>query len=285
MVSAQARREQVHYAVERGLSCRRACALLSVARSALHYQSRKQKADTKLVRRLRAVARAQPRYGYRRATAVLRAKGHEINPKRVYRVWREQGLTVPRRVRRKRVRGSGLRPVPATRANQVWAYDFVHDVCANGQKLKLLTLIDEWTRYCFAIEVEGRISSSKVIEVLRRVMSVHGAPEFLRSDNGPEFIAKAIKRWLSEGEVATAYIDPGKPWQNGSNESFNGKLRDECLNMEWFATRAEARVKIEQWRRHYNERRPHSSLSYQTPAAKMTSTLSSNGQGSRSRAV
>jgi putative transposase len=285
MVSAQARREQVRYAQQRGLSCRKACALIGVARSSLSYESRRTKRDRRLRRQLRVIARANPRYGYRRARAVLADKGVEVNAKRVHRVWRGMELQVPRRRARKRLRSTGLRPVPATKVNHVWAYDFVHDRCANGQKLKLLTVIDEYTRYCLAIEVGSRMTSRHVIEVLGRLMSVHGVPEHLRSDNGPEFIAKAIKRWLRESAVATAYIDAGKPWQNGANESFNGKLRDECLNMEWFATRAEAKVKVESWRARYNHARPHSSLDYQTPARVMEKALALEGCGNERLAV
>lgn len=285
MVSAQARREQVRYAQSRGLSCRRACALIGVARSSLTYRARRPARDRRLGRQLRVISRANPRFGYRRAQAVLSTKGHEVNVKRVHRVWREMGLSVPRRAKRKRVRSSGLQPQPARRANQVWAYDFVHDGCANGQKLKMLTIIDEYTRYCLAIEVGARISSGRVIEVLSKLMSVHGAPERLRSDNGPEFIAKAVKRWLEQAGVQTSYIEPGKPWQNGANESFNGKLRDECLNTEWFATRAEAKVKIESWRVSYNRTRPHSSLGYQTPERMMERSLALAGQGGKVGAV
>ena len=189
-----------------------------------------------------------------------------INPKRVARLWRILGLSLPRRRPRKRIRRTSLRPLPATRANQVWAYDFVHDACANGQKLKLLTVIDEWTRECLAIEVAARINSSRVVELLSRLMSRHGSPSFIRSDNGPEFVARRVKEWLKVSGIETLYIEPGKPWQNGTNESFNGKFRDECLNMEWFRNRAEAKVIVEGWRRHYNEERPHSSLNYRTPA-------------------
>jgi putative transposase len=156
------------------------------------------------------------------------------------------------------------RPLPASGANQVWAYDFVFDACANGQQLKCLTVIDEWTRECLAIDVAGSIRSGRVIEVLRRLVSTHGAPKYLRSDNGPEFVSNAILRWFSRENIETAHIDPGKPWQNGADESFNGKLLDECLSLEWFRSRPEAVAVIETWRRHYNEVRPHSSLRYMT---------------------
>jgi putative transposase len=266
MVSAQGRREQARLAINKGCSTRRACALVQVSRSTLNYKAQMSEKDAKLIGQLRELARQQPRYGYRRATAVLRQEGEAINPKRVYRVWRKQGLALPRRRPRKRVASQSLRPFAAHQAKQVWAYDFVFDGCANGQKLKMLTVVDEWTRECLAIEVGARINSSKVLEVLSRLMSVHGQPQYLRSDNGPEFIARQVKNWLKRSGVETAYIEGGKPWQNGVNESFNGKLRDECLSLEWFKNRAEARVVIEQWRRHYNEGRPHSSLGYQTPA-------------------
>ncbi len=173
---------------------------------------------------------------------------------------------LPKRRPRRRVRSTSLRPVPATTVNQVWAYDFMHDSCANGQKLKLLTVVDEWTRECLAIEVGARLNSSMVIEVLSRLMSLHGRPTYLRSDNGPEFVATRVKEWLTASGVQTSFIEPGKPWQNGTNESFNGKLRDECLNMQWFRNLREAKIIVEQWRCHYNEERPHSSLNYRTPA-------------------
>lgn len=266
MVSAQARRAHVSFAVGRGLSVRKPCALVRVARSALGYTSRMKKKDGELGDKLRLIARTHTRYGYRRATALIKQEGEDVNPKRVYRLWRKEGLSLPRRRPRKRVRTISLRPLTATRANQVWAYDFVFDSCANGQKLKMLTIVDEYTRECLAVEVDGRINSPRVIEVLARLMSLRGQPEYVRSDNGPEFVSKAIKQWLSSSGVKAAYIEGGKPWQNGLNESFNGKLRDECLNLEWFSNRAEAKVVIEQWRKHYNEQRPHSSLGYKTPA-------------------
>jgi putative transposase len=149
----------------------------------------------------------------------------------------------------------------------VWSYDFVFDHCANGQRLKCLTITDEWTKEGLAIEVDGRIRSQRVIEVLVRLVSVRGAPLYLRSDNGPEFVSQALLSWIVSQGIDTALIDPGKPWQNGTGESFNGKFRDECLNLEWFRSRAEAKVVIENWRRQYNEVRPHSSLGYLTPAA------------------
>lgn len=249
----------------KGISSRRACRLIEVPRSTLNYESRMPARDALVEPCLRQVAEKHPRYGYRRVWAVLRRE-MLINLKRVRRLWQRLGLSLSKRRPRRRVRVTSSRPVPASCANQVWAYDFVHDGCANGQKLKLLTVVDEWTRECLAIEVGARINSASVIDVLSRLMSLHGRPTSLRSDNGPEFVATKVKEWLKTSGVQSAFIEPGKPWQNGTNESFNGKLRDECLNMQWFRNRAEAKIIIEGWRCHYNEDRPHSSLSYQTPA-------------------
>ncbi len=151
-------------------------------------------------------------------------------------------------------------------ANQVWAYDFVFDACANGQQLKCLTVVDEYTRECLAIAVAGSIRSNRVIEVLSQLISVRGAPQTLRSDNGPEFVSRALLRWALKNDLGMALIDPGKPWQNGTAESFNGKFRDECLSMEWFRVRQEAKAVIESWREHYNHVRPHSSLANMTPS-------------------
>jgi putative transposase len=265
MVSAQARRRQVSYARGRGLSVRRACALLSVARSTLGYESRLAVKDAPVLTVMRELSAQYPRFGYRRIHVFLARRGHRMSTDRAYRLWRQHGLQVPRKRPRRRVASSRPRPLPATAANQVWAYDFVFDACANGQQLKCLTIIDEYTRECLAIDVAGSIRSGRVIEVLARLISLHGAPKYLRSDSGPEFVSRAVLRWLQEAGVDTAVIDPGKPWQNGSNESFNGKFRDECLGMEWFRTRLEAKAVIETWRQEYNAVRPHSSLGYQTP--------------------
>lgn len=191
-----------------------------------------------------------------------------VNVKRVYRIWRLERLSVPCwRPRRRRADRKVCRPIQATRPNQVWTYDFVHDSCANGQRLKILTLTDEFTRESLAIEVASRMRAPQVISVLDRVISVRGTPGYIRSDNGPEFIARSVQRWLKQQHIQTAYIEPGSPWQNAFGESFNGRLRDECLNMEWFRNLQEAQVVIARWRRQYNEERPHSSLAYDTPQA------------------
>lgn len=222
--------------------------------------------NQELVLRLRAIARKHPRYGYRRAHALVCRAVPGVNVKRVHRLWRQEQLSVPcRRPRRRRPDKKEVRLLEATRPNQVWSYDFVHDSCATGQRLKILTVTDEFTRESLAVEVATRLRARDVIVVLDRLVRQRGAPVALRSDNGPEFVAQAVQRWLGARQVQTAYIAPGSPWQNGYGESFNGRLRDECLNLEWFQSVAEARVVIEAWRRHYNEDRPHSSLGYQAP--------------------
>lgn len=264
-MSAPARRDQANYAHQRGLSQRRACALMRVARSTVGYELQQPLKDGPVIAAMRELSAQYPRFGYRRIHVYLERQGHQMSWDRAHRLWRLAGLQVPRKRPRRRVATSRPRPLPATGANQVWAYDFVFDACANGQQLKCLTVIDEWTRECLAIDVQGSIRSKRVIEVLARLVSLHGAPQALRSDNGPEFVSRAILKWLKEADITTAFIDPGKPWQNGADESFNGKLRDECLSAEWFRSREEARAVIEAWRRHYNLDRPHSSLGYLSP--------------------
>jgi putative transposase len=264
-VSVPARRRQVAYGRERGLSARRACTLFSVARSALSYQGRKVAKDAPMVARLKELSAQYPRYGYRRIRIFLGRDGYRMSPGRAHRLWRAAGLQVPRKRPKKRLAAARPRPQAPCGANQVWSYDFVFDHCANGQQLKCLTVTDEFTKEGLAIDVDGRIRSGRVIEVLSRLVSARGAPTFLRSDNGPEFVSKALLSWIVALGIGTALIEPGKPWQNGVTESFNGKFRDECLSLEWFHSRAEAKVIIEAWRRHYNEVRPHSSLSYLTP--------------------
>lgn len=265
MVSVPARRRQVAYGRERGLSARRACTLFSVARSALSYRSRKAAKDAPVIARMTELSAQYPRYGYRRVRIFLGRDGHRMSPGRAHRLWHRAGLQVPRRRPRKRVAIAWPRPQAPSGPNQVWSYDFVFDHCANGQQLKCLTVTDEFTKEGLAIDVDGRIRSPRVIEVLSRLVSARGAPRFLRSDNGPEFVSKALLSWIVAQGIGTALIEPGKPWQNGVAESFNGKFRDECLSLEWFRSRAEAKVIIEAWRKHFNEVRPHSSLGYLTP--------------------
>ena len=264
MVSASARREQVDYALSRGASVRRSCALLQVSRSALRYVSRMPARDAELAVELQRIAAAHPRYGHRFAWALIR-RTWCVNRKRVRRVWRALGLCATRRKRRK-IRTGEPRVLTPTGPNQVWAYDFIHDTCGNNQSLKCLSIVDEWTRECLAIEVAGSIDALRVIAVLEQMIGKYGTPAVLRSDNGPEFIARALRMWAIEKHSEIATIAPGKPWQNGSVESFHATFRGECLDREWFAHRREAKIVIEQWRWEYNTQRPHSSLNYRTPA-------------------
>lgn len=264
MVSAQARRQQVDYAVGRGASVRRSCALLRVSRSALGYVSTMLARDAELSGELTRIAGANASYGHRFAWALLHPT-MRVNRKRVRRVWRMLGLHVRRKKRRK-IRTGLARKLVASGPNQIWAYDFVHDTCANGQAIKALTVVDEWTRECLAIEVGSSLTAERVIAVLERLFEQYGTPQVLRSDNGPEFIARALKIWALLKHSDTATIEPGKPWQNGSVESFNGTFRRECLNAELFAHLREAKILIEQWRWQYNTQRPHSSLGYRRPA-------------------
>jgi len=265
MVSPQARRDQLALARARGLSQRQACGLLAISRSALSYELRLPAKDAPVIEAMKALSAQYPRYGYRRIRIFLRRQGHELSWSRTHRLWRQAGLLLPKKRPRRRIATGRPRMHAPFKANVVWAYDFVFDTTAEGRSIKCLTVIDEYTRECLAIDVAGSIRSKRVIEVLSKLVSVHGAPLFMRSDNGPEFVSHAILEWIAQSGIATALSDPGKPWQNGADESFNGKLRDECLSLEWFRSRREAAIVIESWRQHYNAVRPHSSLNYLTP--------------------
>jgi putative transposase len=247
------------------VSQRRGCALLKIGRSSFYYQPHPPD-DTKLIEQLTAIAGKYKRYGSPRAHALLRRDGIIINHKRVERIWKEQGLSLPKRKKRKRCKKKQNVATHAEYPNHVWTYDFVHDTTHDGRKLKLLTVLDEFTRKSLAVEVERKMPAAAVIATLGQLFAVHGAPQYLRSDNGPEFVAKATQRWLKANDVQTRYIDPGSPWQNAYGESFNDKLRNECLNLEIFYSVKEAKILTNQWRLHYNNQRPHSSLGYLTPS-------------------
>lgn len=266
MVSAQVRRDQAQFAIERGLSQRRACALMRISRSSLSYTLKMPHKNEPVIEAMRTLSGAYPRFGSRRIRIFLERQGIVLGKERCAALWAQAGLQVPKKKRRRRAASGRPRPYAPAARNSVWCYDFVFDACANGQQLKCLTIVDEYTRECLAIDVAGSIRSRRVIDVLNRLISLHGTPRYLRSDNGPEFVSAALLEWTLDEKIEMALIDPGKPWQNGTNESFNGKFRDECLAMEWFRNRIEAKIVIEDWRIHYNEIRPHSSLKYQTPA-------------------
>lgn len=267
MVSPTARRRVVTYLCEeRSYSERRACVLVRQPRGTNRYVPREDREEQRLVKRLHRLARRFPRYGYRRLTDKLREEGWKVNKKRVRRLCRREGLKVFKKQKKRNLRSK--KPlVIATHRNQVWSYDFVFDQTANGRTIKILTVLDLFTRECHAIELDRRITAAGVVKVLQRLFAIHGAPEFIRSDNGTEFIAKRVQSWLQEAGVKTQYIERGAPWQNGHIESFHDKLRDECLNSELFFSLAEARVVVEDWRIEYNTIRPHSSLGRISPAA------------------
>ena len=265
-MSPTQRRAAAHFLMELGVSQRRSCALVRISRSAWRYQPQPRD-DAAVTEKLRDIARANKRYGYRRAAVLLR-KEQPINRKRVQRLWQQAGLQLPaRRPPRQRTSQPKRSPLQAEYPNHVWTYDFMEDATADGRTLRLLTLVDEFTRECLALEVARNLPSAAVMAVLARVLASRGQPAFLRSDNGPEFIAHALCAWLYAQHIDTHHIDPGSPWQNPYAESFNGHFRDECLNLEEFLMVLEAQVVTEHWRQHYNTQRPHSSLANQTPDA------------------
>jgi putative transposase len=254
---------------ELGVPERRACRVLGQHRSTQRKSSTRPNDEVALTAAIIGLATRYGRYGYRRITALLRHAGRVVNVKRVERIWRQEGLKVPHK-QPKRGRlwlndGSCIRLRPEYQ-NHIWSYDFVEDRTHDGRKLRMLNVIDEFTRECLAIRVDRKLKSLDVIDLLSDLFILRGVPEHVRSDNGPEFVAKAVRQWITAVGAKTAYIEPGSPWENGYCESFNSKLRDELLNIEVFSSLKEAKVLIEDWRRHYNTKRPHSSLGYRPPA-------------------
>ena len=251
------------------VSERLACKVTGQSRSVQRYIPTQTHDEDELTRAIVGLASEYGRYGYRRITALLNHQGFEVGKDRVQRIWRREGLKVPKK-QRPRGRlwlndGSCVR-LRAQHANHVWSYDFVHHVTHDGRSLRMMTLVDEYSREALAIRVARRLGSMQVIETLADAMVVKGVPQFIRSDNGPEMTALEVKRWLQEVGSKTLFIEPGSPWENGYCESFNGKLRDEFLDGEIFYSLKEAQVLTEQWRRTYNQIRPHSSLNYRPPA-------------------
>jgi len=271
MVSPARRREAVRQVQETlEVSERRACGVIGQSRSTQRYEPREPQRDRMLVQRMHERVRAHPRYGYRRVWAMLREEGWRVNRKKVYRLWRREGFKVPRKQRKKRRLGcsdNGVIRRRAVHVNHVWCYDFVKDQTRDSRPLKFLPIEDEYTRECLAIEVARSITAKDVIETLAYLFEVRGAPKYIRSDNGPEFIAQAIRQYLASAGVDTLYIAPGSPWENAYSESFNSRFRDELLNREEFNSLLEARVLTEEYKLEYNHRRPHSALNYRTPAA------------------
>jgi transposase InsO family protein len=269
VTAAQRRQLARHLQEALGVSERRACRVPGQPRSTQRQVPLPQEEEGRLVRRILDLVRPHPRYGYRRIWALLRREGWHVNRKRVFRLWRQQGLKVPRRQREKRRLGSSANRCvrrPAAHKDHVWAWDFLHDRTADGGPLKWSTLVDGSTRECLALEVRRGMTAQAVNEGLAAVVRERGAPAHIRSDNGPEFIAKAIRAWMTEAGVATLYLEPGAPWENGYAESFTSKVRDELLNAEEFGSLLEAKGLAKAWKQEYNHVRPHSSLGYRTPA-------------------
>ena len=258
-----ARRDVAFVMAEYGLSERQACKLLDVDRSSVRYEARPDR-NSELRKRLVVLAQKKPRYGYRRLWVLLRREGRGVNLKRVYRLYREARLGVRLAVR-KRLKRPAPAGLPLRAANEEWALDFVSDAVAGGGRIRILTVLDGYTRQCPGIEVGLSIGSRRVTRALERMIARWGAPKRLRCDNGPEFTSRHFLAWCERQGIEVVHIQPGRPMQNGYLESFNGRLRDECLNANWFANLAEAKEKIEAWRKEYNTERPHSSLGYRTP--------------------
>ena len=250
------------------VSERRACQVLDQPRASQRYQAQPRDDEAALVKRILELARSHPRYGYRMITAKLRQEGWQVNRKRIYRLWRREGLKVPQKKRKRRRLGTsenGCHRRRAEHVNDVWCWDFIFDRTTSGSQLKWLTIEDEFTRESLALKVDRSIRSEDVIDTLAELFAMRGVPGHVRSDNGPEFIAHAIRRWLEQVEVKTLYIEPGAPWENGYAESFNSRFRDELLATEEFENVAVARKLGAAWKEDYNYHRPHSSLGYQTP--------------------
>jgi putative transposase len=270
VISPAKRRELVkHVLWKLDVSERCACRVLKQPRSTQRYEGRLADDEEQLTARIITLASEYGRYGYRRVTALLRREGWVVNHKRVERIWRQEGLKVPQK-QPKRGRlwlndGSGIRLRPE-HPNHVWSYDFMHGRTHNGVAFRILNIMDEYTRECLLTKVERHLSHTDVLHTLNWLFLTRGVPAHIRSDNGSEFTAKRVRQWLALLGVKTLFIERGSPWENGYIESFNGKMRDELLNVEIFYTLKEAQVLIEDWRRYYNTKRPHSSLNYRPPA-------------------
>jgi putative transposase len=259
-------RAAVAYAQERfGFSQRQACRLVSGGRATIRYRRRDRGDDQALRERLRELAAQRPRFGYRRLHVLLRREGIIVNHKRVERLYREEGLMVRHRTRKSLTPIRRGRPAPPQRANAQWALDFLQDALASGRKLRVLSVIDVFTREALALEVDPSLPGRRVVRVLDRLLGERERPVQLVLDNGPELISRALEEWAHQHAVTLHFIDPGKPIQNAHCESFHGRLRDECLNEHWFLGLNDACRIVEDWRQDYNQQRPHSALGYQTP--------------------
>ncbi len=271
MVTPAVGREMTHHLTTRyKVSQRRACRVVGIHRATVRYRPQRRaetvQVTTELKAKLVELAAKRPRFGYRRLGVLLKREGYPANHKRVYRLYKQDNLALRRKSRKRLASQARVPLAEPTRANQVWAMDFLHDTLADGRKFRTLNIVDVYTRECRAIEVDTSLGGVRVVRVLERLCEEHGAPERIMMDNGPEFTGKALDAWAYSQKVVLEFIRPGKPMENGYIESFNGKFRDECLNSHWFTSLASARYIIEEWRCDYNEARPHSSLGQLTPA-------------------
>ena len=267
MVSPEAKKQAAAYVQETyKISERWTFEIVGLNRSSGRYKNHSANNEA-LIERIKALALERRRFGYRRIYCLLKREGYSVNRKKVYRLYRLAGLSVVRRKNRKKARGSRIAQQPAKRPNQKWSMDFVFDQLSDGRRIKLMTLVDEFTRESLAVEAERSIKGVDVIRILEKVIAARGKPEEIQSDNGSEFTCNAVLNWTHQHEINWRYIDPGKPTQNSYIESFNGKIRDECLNENWFETLSEAKALIEIWKNDYNETRPHSALGGLSPSA------------------
>jgi len=264
-------------AEQHAMSERHACRLVGIARSTKRYQRRGRQRENELRQRMRSLAVERPRFGYRRLGALLGQEGWKVNHKCIYRLYRLEGLVVRRRRRKRLVRGLGKPASLPRRCNERWSMDFVSDCICDGRSIRALTLVDDYTRECLAIEVDTSLGGMRVRRILDSVVGARGRPEGIVVDNGPEFRGRALAAWSEQHGVRLQFIEPGKPTQNAFIESFNGRFREECLNANWFVSVADARRKIEAWRQDYNEKRPHSSLGYVPPQQFMRSLAAAGG--------
>ena len=253
------------------VSERRVCRVLGQPRTTQRYASRRAQDDRPLLKAVRRIVDRDPRFGSPRVHRMLLTDGWCVNHKRVERIWKEESMQVPKKQHKRRRLATGGSQNSCVRhraahKDHVWSYDFVADRIEDGRQLRMLVVIDEFTRECLAIEVARSFTAKQVVRVLRYLFAVRGVPKHIRSDNGPEFVAKEVRKWLGQADVETLFVAPGSPWENGYVESFNGKLRDELLNRELFLSLEEARWVVDRWRMDYNHHRPHSALDYRTPA-------------------
>lgn len=271
MVGPSPKRKAVEQVkTELAVSERRACRAIHQPRSTQRYPKKQSDYEIRLVCRMHELVRENPRFGYRMIAGLLRAEGWRVNTKRIHRLWKKEGFKVPRKTHKKTRLGTsanGAVRYKAERANHVWAWDFIHDRLEDGRAIKCLSIVDEYTRLSVGLEVRRQICNGDVLEILHEAIARHGVPEHIRSDNGPEFIAKALRKALGTLGIGTLYIEPGSPWENGYAESFHSRLRDELFNVELFTSLLEAQVVTGDWQKYYNTTRPHSALGYRSPAA------------------